>query len=52
MKRIVVVGGGIAGLATAYELRERAGGRHLHLLVHLGGAHDEDRVGGADLLAR
>lgn len=24
MKRIVVVGGGIAGLATAYELRERA----------------------------
>ncbi len=25
MKRIVVVGGGIAGLATAYELRERAG---------------------------
>ena len=24
MKRIVVVGGGIAGLATAYELRQRA----------------------------
>ena len=53
MKRIVVVGGGIAGLATAYELRERAarvpGGLEVRLVEaapRLGGNLRTEREGG------
>lgn len=53
MKRIVVVGGGIAGLATAYELRERAarvaGGLDVRLVEaapRLGGNLRTERDGG------
>ena len=53
MKRIVVVGGGIAGLATAYELRERAtrvpGGLEVRLVEaapRLGGNLRTERDGG------
>lgn len=53
MKRIVVVGGGIAGLATAYELRARAarapGGLEVRLVEatpRLGGNLRTEREGG------
>lgn len=53
MKRVVVVGGGIAGLATAYELRERAadvqGGLDVRLVEaspRLGGNLRTERDGG------
>lgn len=53
MKRIVVVGGGIAGLSTAYELRERAarvpGGLEVRLVegaLRLGGNLRTERDGG------
>lgn len=44
MKRIIVVGGGISGLATAYQIKKKAGEEGLKIDLHV--FEKEGRVGG------
>ncbi|MBI5642413.1 MAG: protoporphyrinogen oxidase [Deltaproteobacteria bacterium] len=51
MKRVVIIGGGIAGLATAYSLREHSEGKDFEIIIlekkeRLGGNIRTEKIGG------